>query len=1259
MCPGIAVAGGGGGAGGGSGGSAKKGKGKKGAGTKKKKKGAQGGKKSAKAGKKKGKDKSTCGGAEGKCPGKHGGGKKKGRGDPVDVTSGRVFTEEREDLFLPGALPLRWHRTYSSAMRDRDVGMGYGWSHTYGVELEVVRKRVTVWNGDGTLDEFELPDVGAVTLGEDALLLQREPWGFILDPDTDVRLIFSASVDSGRRWLLTAVQDRNGHRIELYYDDGVLVQVIDSAKRVVDVGRGRDGRIASLTVRTRDGQSWPMRSYEYGSDGDLIRTTNADGHSEWFEYEAHRLTKWKDSTGIAYHFRYDAAGRCFETWGDYDGQPIEGLSPDVPALLADGETPAKGFNHVRIHFYTEGWSEVADSVLVQRYDANEEGWLEKSVTGSAVFTRQFDDNGYLLSLTYPSGHSETWTRDARGRALEHVDVLGRKRIWEYDTAGRVVRAQTRGGTEFRYEYDLHGNATLIEGPLGHVWTCQYTNGFLTRRVGWNGEVLEGRWDADGNLVTLVESDGARWTATYDSLGRQTSLTDPFGATTIFGYTAMGALESVQYPDGTWARLVIDGARQLLEVAASDGRRIQQIGGLHRQLVARIDADGLITRFRYDRENRLVQIENPAGETHEYEYDANNFLRREKTFDGRTLRYRYDLQGTPARIEDGDLATTELVFDPATRLVQRRWSDGREDAIEYDIEDRLTKVETADTSVTWEHDAWGRVLRESQTSDGRTHATEHAYDLAGSYRRRTDLGLFQEIRYQPGRAITDVLLDRTRLGMRTDPCGRITDVELPHGGRIELGFDFLDRLQHLRVRRPVHTQAQPEFVGQDPGLTIDTSFHYGVWDEILEVHDLEGTTSFSYDAHVQLTEIRGTHPERFGHDRARNVYRVGEHRVYGEGGRVLEIGAERWSWDDAGRLVERATEAGTWHYEWSAAHELLKVNRPDGREVTLQYDAVGRLLLKTVRAGTSVETETRFVWADDQLLHIVSERAGAAPRVVSYAYLLDDFTPIADRVDDGDWRFFLPGAIPSAHRWVDSAGNRIGEVGATAYGQAVTDGDATPLRNPGQLWDDDCQMVYNRARWYEPSAGVYVSPDPIGIAGGLALYGYARNAPSMLVDPLGLAFASRTCVFDGSGKELGSGFSGRPGGKSSGKGLFDAKRKPPMTHHPKVEDGLAPAKEAYANGSCKLVHMPGDCSEPAAFNAALKDHGSEVLERPDTKIVTIQCRPNKTGKPAVGETKDPCKYCQKMLGKMNLNGKLCDDPGLRAKCLASGGNKCRP
>ncbi len=50
--------------------------------------------------------------------------------------------------------------------------------------------------------------------------------------------------------------------------------------------------------------------------------------------------------------------------------------------------------------------------------------------------------------------------------------------------------------------------------------------------------------------------------------------------------------------------------------------------------------------------------------------------------------------------------------------------------------------------------------------------------------------------------------------------------------------------------------------------------------------------------------------------------------------------------------------------------------------------------------------------------------------------------------------------------------------------------------------DGTGTMYRRARYYDPQTGRFTQEDPIGLAGGLNLYGYAAGDPANLSDPSG-------------------------------------------------------------------------------------------------------------------------------------------------------------
>ena len=60
-----------------------------------------------------------------------------------------------------------------------------------------------------------------------------------------------------------------------------------------------------------------------------------------------------------------------------------------------------------------------------------------------------------------------------------------------------------------------------------------------------------------------------------------------------------------------------------------------------------------------------------------------------------------------------------------------------------------------------------------------------------------------------------------------------------------------------------------------------------------------------------------------------------------------------------------------------------------------------------------------------------------------------------------------------------------------------------FRFQGQYYDAETGYHYNHHRYYDPKTGRYLTPDPIGLGGGINPYVYVENDPVNAVDPFGL------------------------------------------------------------------------------------------------------------------------------------------------------------
>ena len=77
-----------------------------------------------------------------------------------------------------------------------------------------------------------------------------------------------------------------------------------------------------------------------------------------------------------------------------------------------------------------------------------------------------------------------------------------------------------------------------------------------------------------------------------------------------------------------------------------------------------------------------------------------------------------------------------------------------------------------------------------------------------------------------------------------------------------------------------------------------------------------------------------------------------------------------------------------------------------------------------------------------------------------------------------------------------------------------------LRFQGQYLDRETGLHYNTFRYYDADIGRFISPDPIGLEGGINLGSYSPN-PIGWIDPLGLLCEGETAGY-GSPKHRGDG-----------------------------------------------------------------------------------------------------------------------------------------
>lgn len=1192
MNPGVWVAGGGGDGGGGSGG-AGKGKGDKaGAGAGSGDEGAQGGAQNAGA----------CGqGSGGGCPNpKHGGGGGTQAGHPIDPVTGRVYTLAVVDLALPGAFPFTVSRAYSTEHCRLDVGLGYGWNHSLGWQLlELRSKKIRIITENAQRCEINRPELDQsikCALGT----LHRTKDAYFLTPSDGITRIFEAVHAVRRTYRLSRMVDRNGNQARLFYanDTGPLETINDSVGRLLRVLRHPSGLIAAFEVRNAsEGNAWTsFRTYEYDSARNLTAATDALGQTTRYAYdEAHRLIREEWPTGLQVHYRYDRSGRCFETWCTDPNENLL-LAPDVPAYLADG-APAKGFMHVRVEYYG-GDCNVFTSRAMRNVSGNPFGKADQISWAGHLHENKFDEVGELIG--YKDGLGREWAMGNSLGAYRVVNPLGQSTLYRYNGNGDVVATQTPDGQTTEHRRDSQGNLTRLVDGLGEVASFGYDNrGCLVSAETADGARTQMEYDALCNRVQIIEPDGAarrlkydflgrliqmtdakggvhRWT--YDAMGRQTEYCSPLGARTLSYYDAMGRFAGRRNADGLWFRLHYAGLNEVVAVERSDGSCV---------------------RYAYDRELAMVQITNEQGDVHTMERDLEGRIRKERTFDGRNLVYRNDEAGRLARVDFGNNEFSDIEYDVLDRIVGRTYSDGTFHKLEYDERGRVQLFETDEVRTRYGYDLRGRCIREESElrSDADSASVlDHHYDT-GMRRIRSDL--WRGWQFSTPR----------------DPCGRTTCLSIQESKAQPknlaafswdaTGSEMLRRFSNtagvvsqrdadgnvtssavLGKASELTRPGEPVWVGAQQGAeTLRLDYQWSPAGELKALADRDrGVQHFTYDGRARIAARH--HPltgetERYSLSARGDLMTIaGRSQVHGQGGRLVESAGTKLEYDDRGRLKQKTAANGTTTYEWGVRGFLNAVNQPDGSRVEFVYDGFARRLEKRV-FGSAQLVRHRYRWDSENLIEELIESRPrsdqAAPFAFMerrrYAYIPESPVPVAQAVDTpsgvGTWMYLVhrDGApIPLA--LVDGDGRVEQSFEHEAYGR-VTEGDpmAALSRFPGHWYEPETGLHYNRWRYFDPETGTYLSPEPLGLEGGTETYSYVMGRPLSLVDPDGLKGCT-VKLYDGSGKEIGSGESGSS---------------TPL--HPAVAAALpvANAREVGPGGATDA----SSCAEPAALSKYLK------------------------------------------------------------------------
>jgi len=991
-------------------------------------------------------------------PGK---GKKARAGEPVDLSSG-LFIYDKTDLALSDVIPITLTRTY----RQND-----SWSRPFGIGSTHPYEMFI--GGDG--NEFGITAYVDLTLPDGSLIhfVGVGTSGFVTylssssDPEWYGATI-SGSPDNPNNYPLPGswqLRKKDGTIYSFPASDGqvnpgcqALVGITDRYGNQVKITRNIN---ANCTIAQITSPSGRAITFVYDSSYRIKTATDNLGRVVQYNYDASgRLQTVIDANNGTWTYGYDSLNRMTTI---EDPRTITYLTNSYTSagmvyqqLLAD-QTSYYQFNWTTtsntqntVFAYASGSGGPAPYDVVAFHDCTtcNEGFAplvsQVQVVDPRGYTRQvsFNQNGYPTTDTLALGKPEQETTTYTYYADNLINTVT-------DQLDRITT----------YNYDINGNTTSATWSSGTQFVgTQYS---ITANATYDSVF--------SNPLTLTDPLGNTTAINYDTYGNATSVIDPLGHQTTLAYNGMGLPTSITDAMQDTTQFTYDFA----------------------DLIGITDPLLNTTSFFHDPAGRLVQRTDPLGNTTKYQYNNLNQL---------------------TQITDALQGVTTLTYDSNGNLytVQdaRQQGTNNKTTYSYDVFDHLlTRKDPLSRQESYLFDQLGNL---TSFTDRRSKVSNYQYD---GINRRTFAGYgFVSPNYE------------STVNYYYDGGNRLNKVVDSTSGTITPVFDGLNRLV---------TETTPQGV---VNYTYDN-------DSRLQTATVTGqpTVSYYFDNASRLYKIvQGSTTTLIGYDNAnrRNSLTLpngilltygydNDSRVTGMTytlGTTTAVGSLTYQYDPAGRRTQMGGSLAATGFPqamtlaaYDAANELTNWNgttiTPDANG-NISNDGVatftwnGRNQLIS-RGSTSFEYDSygrRILNAAGNNLLYEGWNAGQE---------LSGTTPVANRILGGIDEFFsradstgayspITDALGSVLALTNSSGNITTQYGYDPYGNTTSfAGTSTNALQYTGRENDGNGLYFYRARYYSPTFGRFISEDPFGFGGGINLYSYAHDNPSLFRDPFGL------------------------------------------------------------------------------------------------------------------------------------------------------------
>jgi len=523
-------------------------------------------------------------------------------------------------------------------------------------------------------------------------------------------------------------------------------------------------------------------------------------------------------------------------------------------------------------------------------------------------------------------------------------------------------------------------------------------------------------------------------------------------------------------------------------------------------VATLSPLGDRTTTLFDAAGRDIALVNAAGNRYTFLYDANGQkVTQVDPLDRRTTSL-YDVTGNQTGRVDARGNRTTFTFNAVSQLTARSYPDGSRATFSYDATGNQTLTEHRDIAITTVYDPLSRPQAVTSQMDGSTKTIQYAYHNIGNraYMIDPDGGRFTYVYDANGQLTSLINPQQDRTTFAYNAVGQRTVKLLANGTRASYSYDANGNTLQVSNLKSDNT-------------TISSfDYQYDAINNRTTIAEADGSvTTYLYDAASQFV---GEH--RTGTNLYRNTFTYDsvQNRLVNNknGSRTTS------TYDAANQLITSLDSTGTTTYTFDADGNQQLVLTPTGDRTTTIWDYENKSTLVELPSGVrntmtynpdglriKLQDSTgtkRFLWDNQAYLGETDETNTTqviyTQEPTRYGNLTSQY-----RKTGAIWlpSYYHTDALGSTIQLTDGTETIVNTYQYDGWGNVLNTTGTTenPFQftgNIGYYFDPDTEILYIRARTYQPSIGRWWTVDPLGFNDGFNLF-HAYFVPDQ-IDPSG-------------------------------------------------------------------------------------------------------------------------------------------------------------